>query len=143
MIDGPEKVSGAAKFTADLAGTDALAARIFRSPYAHAELLSVDIEAALRLPGVRAVVTGADCDTTFGVLPIAMNEYPLARDRVRYRGEPIAAVAADDDATARKAIELIRNEVRELPAHFTAQAALAADAVLLHADRPGNVERAG
>ena len=52
------------------------------------------------MPGVVAVVTGADCDKTFGVLPIAYTEYPLARDRVRYRGEPIAAVAAVDDATA-------------------------------------------
>ena len=54
-----------------------------------------------KLPGVKAIVTGADCDKTFGVLPIARSEHPLARDKVRYRGEPVAAVAAVDEATAR------------------------------------------
>ena len=49
---------------------------------------------------MKAIVTGADCDKTFGVLPIARSEHPLARDKVRYRGEPVAAVAAVDDATA-------------------------------------------
>ena len=57
------------------------------------------MSAALRLPGVKAIVTGADCDKTFGVLPIARSEHPLARDKVRYRGEPVAAVAAVDDTT--------------------------------------------
>ena len=81
-----------------------LAGRIYRSPYSHAEILEVDVSEALQLPGVKAVVTGADCDKTFGVLPIARSEHPLARDKVRYRGEPVAAVAAVDDATARRAI---------------------------------------
>jgi len=118
-----------------------LAGRIYRSPYAHAEILDVDVSAAARLPGVKAIVTGADCDKTFGVLPIARSEHPLARDKVRYKGEPVAAVAAVDDATARQAIELIRMKVRELPAYYTAAAALAPDAVALHAGRPGNIER--
>ena len=68
-----------------------------------------------------AIVTGADCDKTFGVLPIARSEHPLARDKVRYKGEPVAAVAAIDEATADKAMRLIRMKVRELPAYFTAQ----------------------
>ena len=62
----------------------------------------MDISEAAKLPGVKAIVTGADCDKGFGVLPIARTEHPLARDRVRYCGEPVAAVAAIDDATARK-----------------------------------------
>src|SRR6266705_432609 len=78
-----------------------LAGRIYRSPYAHAEIVAVDVSEAAKLPGVKAIVTGADCDRTFGVLPIARSEHPLARDKVRYRGEPVAAVAAVDDATAR------------------------------------------
>ena len=77
-----------------------LAGRIYRSPYAHAEILEVDVSEARELPGVMAIVTGADCDKTFGVLPIARSEHPLARDKVRYRGEPVAAVAAVDEATA-------------------------------------------
>ncbi|MBV8753823.1 MAG: 4-hydroxybenzoyl-CoA reductase subunit alpha [Hyphomicrobiales bacterium] len=141
MVDGPEKVSGRAKYTADLVRPGLLAGRIFRSPYAHAEILEVDVTAAARLPGVTAIVTGADCDRTFGVLPIARTEHPLARDKVRYKGEPVAAVAAVDDATARRAIELIRMKVRELPAYYTATAALAPGAVALHARRPNNIER--
>ena len=132
LIDGPEKVSGRAKYTADLIAPDQLAGRIFRSPYSHGEIVDVDISEALKLPGVKAIVTGADCDKTFGVLPIARSEHPLARDRVRYRGEPVAAVAAVDDAIAREALRRIRFTVRELPAYYTAAAALAPGAVLLH-----------
>src|ERR1700720_2375383 len=117
MVDGPDKVSGRAKYTADILAPGRLAGRIYRSPYSHAEILAVDISEALKLPGVRTIVTGADCDKTFGVLPIARSEHPLARDKVRYRGEPVAAVAADDDATARKALGLINLTGRELPAH--------------------------
>jgi 4-hydroxybenzoyl-CoA reductase subunit alpha len=141
MVDGPEKVSGRAKYTADVVKPGTLAGRIYRSPYAHAEILDVDISAAARVPGVKAIITGADCDRTFGVLPIARSEHPLARDKVRYKGEPVAAVAAVDDATARKAVELIRMRVRALPAYYTAQAALAPDAVAIHAHKPNNIER--
>src|SRR5262249_41141097 len=118
MVDGPEKVSGRAKYTADLVGLGLLARRIYRSPYSHAEIVDVDISEAAKLPGVKAIVTGADCDRGFGVLPIARTEHPLARDKVRYRGEPVAAVAAVDDATARKALSLITMKVRELPAYY-------------------------
>jgi 4-hydroxybenzoyl-CoA reductase subunit alpha len=141
MVDGPEKVSGRAKYTADFIAPGTLAGRIYRSPYAHAEILDVDVSQALALPGVLAIVTGADCDKPFGVLPIARNEHPLARDRVRYKGEPVAAVAAIDEATAEKAIRLIRMRVKELPAYFTAADALAPGAVQLHDKKPGNLER--
>ena len=77
MVDGPEKVSGRAKYTADVLQPEMLAGRIYRSPYAHAEILEVDISEAAKLPGVLAIVTGADCDKTFGVLPIARSEHPL------------------------------------------------------------------
>src|SRR5215475_4123578 len=111
MVDGPEKVSGRAKYTADVIRPGVLAGRIYRSPYAHAEILAVDVSAAAQVPGVVAIVTGADCDKTFGVLPIARSEHPLARDKVRYKGEPVAAVAAVDEATADKAARLIRMKV--------------------------------
>jgi 4-hydroxybenzoyl-CoA reductase subunit alpha len=141
LIDGPEKVSGRAKYTGDLIGPDQLAGRIYRSPYSHGELVHVDVSEALKLPGVKAIVTGADCDKTFGVLPIARSEHPLARDRVRYRGEPVAAVAAVDDATALEALRRIKLTVRELPAYYTAAAAMAPGAVALHDHKPGNIER--
>jgi len=141
MIDGPEKVSGRAKYTADILAPGMLAGRIYRSPYSHADIFAVDVTEALKVPGVVAIVTGADCDKTFGVLPIARSEYPLARDKVRYRGEPVAAVAAVDDSSAREAIRRIKLTVRELPAYYTAHAALAPAAVLLHEKKPGNIER--
>ncbi len=141
MVDGPEKVSGRAKYTADILAPGMLAGRIYRSPYGHGEILEVDVSEAEKLPGVKAIVTGADCDKTFGVLPVARSEHPLARDRVRYRGEPVAAVAAVDDATARKAVELIKLKIRELPAYYSAKEALAPDAVNIHDYRPHNIER--
>src|ERR1700741_2296343 len=141
MVDGPEKVSGRAKYTADFIAPGTLAGRIYRSPYAHAEIIAVDASEALKLPGVLAIVTGEDCDKPFGVLPIARNEYPLARGKVRYKGEPVAAVAAVDEATAAQALGLIKMRVNELPAYFRAADALAPDAVQLHEKKPGNLER--
>ncbi|HUY82975.1 MAG TPA: 4-hydroxybenzoyl-CoA reductase subunit alpha, partial [Steroidobacteraceae bacterium] len=94
-----------------------------------------------RLEGVVAIVTGEDCRVPYGVLPIAMNEYPLARGKVRYRGEPVAAVAAVDARTAARALELIEFEVRELPAYYDSAGARAPDAVRIHDDKPGNLER--
>lgn len=140
LVDGIEKVTGRARYTADLA-EGAAVARILRSPVAHGLIRRVDATAAAALPGVLAVVTGAHCAHPFGVLPIAMNEYPMARERVRYRGEPVAAVAAVDAATAARALKLIAVEIEPLPAHFSAAEARAPGAALLHEDRPGNIER--
>jgi len=141
LIDGVEKVSGTARYTADLSASNALFGLILRSPCAHARILEIDTSEALKLPGVRAIVTGADCDTPYGVIPIAQNEFPLARDRIRYYGEPVAAVAAVDEATAREAVKRIKLRLEELPAYFTAAEARAADAMLLHDNKPGNIER--
>jgi 4-hydroxybenzoyl-CoA reductase subunit alpha len=141
LIDGVAKVTGRARFTADLEHADSSIGRIFRSPVSHGRIRRLDVSAARALPGVVAVVTGEDCQYPFGVLPIAMNEYPLARERVRYRGEPVAAVAAVDAATADRALRLIRLEVEELPAVYTVAAARAPQAVQLHDDKPGNIER--
>jgi len=141
LIDGIEKVTGKAKYTADLDHGDALTGRILRSPVAHGRIIRIDTSAALALEGVVAIITGDDCDKTYGVLPIAMNEYPMARDRLRYKGEPLAAVAAVDAETAARALDLIELEIEELPAYATPKAARATDAVLLHDNKPGNLER--
>ena len=141
FVDGVEKVTGAARYTADLPAPNALVGMILRSTYAHAELLEVDISQALKTPGVRAVITGDACDMPYGVIPIAQNEFPLARGKVRYIGDPIAAVAAIDEDSARLAISRIRVTVRELPAYFKAADARAADAVQLHENKVGNIER--
>ncbi len=141
LVDGVEKVTGQAQFSADFYPNDALCGVIFRSPYAHAEILELDLTAARALDGVVAIVSGDDCPHTYGIIPIARNEYPMARDRVRYYGEPVAAIAAIDEKTARKALSLIKMKVKELPAYFTIKDALADDAILLHDDKPGNIER--
>jgi 4-hydroxybenzoyl-CoA reductase subunit alpha len=141
LIDGVEKVTGRAQYTADLPARHALVGAILRSPLPHARIRGIDTRAAREIPGVHAVVTGDDCDVPYGVIPIACNEFPLARERVRYRGEPVAAVAAVDEATARAALAAIVLDLEPLPALFDARAALAPDAIQLHADKPGNVER--
>lgn len=141
FVDGVEKVTGAARYTADLPAAGALVGMLLRSPYAHAELIEVDISTALALPGVRAVITGDECDMPYGVIPIAQNEFPLARGKVRYIGDPIAAVAADDEDTARRAIAAIKLTVRELPAYFKVADSRKDGAVLLHDNKPGNIER--
>ncbi len=141
LIDGIEKVTGRAHYTADLFAPEAMVGRIYRSPYAHADIISIDISEALALPGVVAIITGDACDKPYGILPVAQNEFPLARDRVRYFGEPVAAVAAVDEETAAAALRLIRMEVRELPVYTDAASARAPDAVLLHENRKGNLER--
>ena len=141
LIDGIEKVTGRARYTADLDHADALVGCILRSPVSHGEIIRLDVSKARSLDGVIAVVTGDDCPFTYGVLPVAMNEYPMARERVRYRGEPIAAVAAIDAATAERAINLIELELRRLPAYYTSEEARALGATLLHDNKPGNLER--
>jgi len=142
LVDGVEKVTGAARYTADLAPRGALVGAILRSPVAHARIRGVDTSRARAMPGVRAVVTGDDCAIAYGVIPIAQNEYPLARDRVRYRGEPVAAVAADDAATAQAALAAIVLDLEPLPAYFDAKSARAEGAEPLHENKPGNLERA-
>ena len=141
LIDGVDKGSGRARYTADLPFPGALVGRIGRSPVAHGRIVHIDATRALALPGVRAVVTGDDFSAPYGVIPIAQNEWPLAREVVRYRGEPLFAVAADDIDAAEAALAAVEVEIEPLPAYFDADAARAPDAVLLHANKPGNLER--
>ena len=141
LIDGVEKVTGRALYTADLPAREALVGAILRSPVAHARIRSIDVSRARAMPGVRAVITGDECDVPYGVIPIAQNEYPLARERVRYCGEPLAAVAAVDMATARAALSAITLDLVPLPAYFDASSSRASDALLLHDDQPGNIVR--
>ncbi|MGY9001756.1 MAG: 4-hydroxybenzoyl-CoA reductase subunit alpha [Rhodospirillales bacterium] len=141
LVDGPEKVTGKALYSADFIPSDCLVGRIFRSPVSHAEIIEVDISEAQALPGVKAVITGDETDEPYGVLPIARFEYPLARDKVRYKGEPVACVAAIDVETAQKAIDLIKFKYKKLPAYFTSQDAMKEGAVNIHDHREGNIER--
>lgn len=141
LVDGIEKVTGRARYTADLPCPGALVGRIGRSPVAHGVIRRIDATRALALPGVRAVVTGQDFAAPYGVIPIAQNEWPLARDRVRYRGEPLFAVAADHVDAADAALAAVVVEIDPLPAHFDVDSARTPGATLLHDDKPGNLER--
>src|SRR6202162_45263 len=107
LIDGIEKVTGRAHYTADLPFAEALVGRILRSPIAHGLIRGIGTIAARAIPGVRAVIVGEDFAAPYGVIPIAQNEWPLARGKVRYRGEPLAAVAAIDEASAEAALAAI------------------------------------
>jgi 4-hydroxybenzoyl-CoA reductase subunit alpha len=141
LIDGIEKVTGRARYTADIPFGETLVGRILRSPVAHGVIRGVDVSKAKAIAGVRAVITGEDFAAPYGVIPIAQNEWPLARDKVRYRGEPIAAVAAVDEATAHAALAAIVLDIEPLPAYFSAADARAADAMRLHEKKIGNIER--
>jgi len=141
LVDGIEKVTGRARYTADLPLGATLVGRIFRSPVAHGVIRRIDASRALALPGVHAVVTGEDFVAPYGVIPIAQNEWPLARGKVRYRGEPLFAVAADDEASVEAALAAVDVEIDHLPAYFAAADARADGALLLHDNKPGNIER--
>ncbi|HWP35476.1 MAG TPA: molybdopterin cofactor-binding domain-containing protein [Thermodesulfobacteriota bacterium] len=132
-IDGVEKVTGRARFTGDLVLPGMLEGRVLRSPYPHARIEAIDTAAAERLPGVVAVLTGRDLRDLDPYYGHCLRDRPIvALDRVRYVGEPVAAVAAVDRWTADAALALIRVDYRELPAAATVEAALAPDAPVLH-----------
>src|SRR6266571_1193293 len=114
--------------------------KVLRSPFAHAKVLSVDTSEAESLPGVVCVLTGADLSDLDPYWGHAIKDRPIvALERVRFAGEPVAAVAAEDEATAAAAVNAIRVEYEELPVAGTIDEALAADAPLVHEGelRPG------
>ncbi len=130
-VDGLEKVTGAARFTADLSRPGMLWGRALRSPLPHARILRIDARKALALRGVRAVVTGADCPRhTFGNL--IKDQHVVAFDKVRYIGDEVALVAATDPDIAREAVDLIEVEYEPLPAVFDIDDAIREGAPLVH-----------
>ena len=130
-VDALEKVSGAAVFGPDVKLVGMLYGKALRSPHAHARIVSINLEAVRNMPGVRAVVTGADMPGVLG--GEAVKDMPfLAQGKVRYMGEPVAAVAAEDEATALKAVELIEVVYDELPVVADPLAALEKGAPLIH-----------
>lgn len=139
-VDAPGKAKGETVFTTDVKLPGMLQGRLLRSPLPHARILNIDASRALRLPGVKAVVTGADTPgIPFGYLPIYADQYPLARDKARYNGDEVAAVAAVDEDTAEEALSLIRVDYEELPAVFDPVEALREGAPQLHDKAKGNV----
>jgi putative selenate reductase molybdopterin-binding subunit len=133
-----EKVTGAAKYAADVAMPAMLWGKILRSPHAHARILHIDTSQAEKLPGVKAIITGRDQDVprvsiSFVDTPrYPGDQYALAVGKVRYIGDEIAAIAAVDEDTAEEALGLIRVEYEPLPAVFDPEAAMRSDASRVH-----------
>jgi len=139
--DGPDKVTGRANYGADFALPGMLMGAVLRSPHAHARIVSIDSEAALAMPGVEAVVTGADLPsfdhTWIGVSTTGIDHWDwacncIARDRVLYHGHAVAAVAATSVERAREALERIEVHYEVLPAVLDIDQALAPGAPVLH-----------
>lgn len=131
-IDGIEKVTGAAQFVTDIMLPRMLHGRIKRSPHAHARIVHVDTSKAEALPGVRAVLTAEDVPPKL-LGTLTLDQYFIARDRVRIVGEPVAAVAAETPEIAQEPIELIEVEYEELPAVYDPEEAMKLDCpVVLH-----------
>lgn len=138
--DAIEKVTGAALYAADLRFPGMLYGKALRSPFAHARILSIDTKAAEKLPGVIAVACGHELAALGGE---AVKDMPfLARDKVRYIGEPVAAVAALDEQTAEEAVKLIKVEYEELPAVFDPVSGALPGAPLVH-EHPQTYEHIG
>ena len=135
-VDGIEKVTGKAKFVGDISVPGMLYGKILRSPYPHARLLSIETKKAEALAGVVAVLTAADIAD---VNPIYNGRPVIAMHKVRYVGEPVAAVAAEDLASAEDALSAIQVNYEELPSVTGIDAALQKGAPVIHEDKAGNI----
>src|SRR5438552_18054472 len=124
-VDAYAKVTGRALYADDIMLPRMLHGRLLRSPHAHARILSIDTHRALELPGVVAILTGEDLPQKFGILPSSQDEYALAIDKVRYVGDPVAAVAALDPDILDEALKLIQVEYEVLSALMSIDEALA------------------
>src|SRR5262249_46711283 len=141
--DGLDKVTGRAQYGADFQAAGLLHGRVLRSPHAHARIRKIDPSAALKLPGVEAVVTSGDLPdpgnrvANLGEGAIVLRHLPnncLAGEKSLYHGHAIAAVAAVNGHIAEEALALIKVEYEPLPPVIDVRKAMAADAPILHAD---------
>ena len=126
-VDALEKVTGAAKYGADVHPPGMLYGKIVRSEFPHANILHIDTSQAEKLPGVRAIITQADVESGRKV---------FASDKVLYFGEPLAAVAAIDPDIAEEAVDLIKIEYEPLPVVQDVMEAIKPAAPRLHSDEP-------
>ncbi|CCQ75121.1 molybdopterin cofactor-binding domain-containing protein [Magnetospira sp. QH-2] len=138
-IDAPGKVSGALKYAGDMVMPNMLHVQVLRSPRAHAKIVTLDTRAAEALDGVEAVITSADVPGVDGFGVFVHDQPIMARDKVRYVGEAVAAVAAEDLETAKQALRLIDVTYEDLPAVFHAEEALKPGAPVLHDRAPDNL----
>ncbi len=137
-IDGVSKATGEAVYADDIQLPGMLHAKTLRSPHAHARIVSIDTSRARALPGVHAVITGADLSIQYGVIPWTPDETALATEKVRFIGDEVAAVAAVDEDTANAALELIDVEYEELHAFLDPRDSLERDEPQIHTNRKEN-----
>jgi carbon-monoxide dehydrogenase large subunit len=146
--EDPRLITGAGEFVDDLRVPGCLHAAMLRTPHAHARIRGIDVAAARRAPGVVGVYVAADLGAVgdpmpiyapHPALPVPCKIMPLARDRVRFVGEPVAVVIADDVYRAHDALDLIRVDYEPLPALVDVEAALAPGAPILHPEIGSNV----
>ena len=131
-VDGPAKVTGQTKFADDVMLPRMLHCKLLRAKIAHARILSIDVSNALARPGVVAIATGADLPIPFGILPVSQDEHALCTDRVRFVGDPVAAIAAVDEDAAFDALDSIDVEYEPLPPIGTIDEGLAPAAIPIH-----------
>lgn len=132
-VDALEKVTGEAVFSVDISLPKMLQAKILRSPYAHAAIRRLDVTKARTLEGVRMVVTAADVPGFRNRSELSLSQLPhLAREKVVYAGQPVAAVAAVSQEIAEKALDLIEVEYEQLEPVFDAVEAMGPSAPLVH-----------
>ena len=123
-VDGRAKVTGQTRFADDLVLPRMLYAKLLRSPHPHARIVAVDAAAAAAAPGVVLVLTGADFPVAYGIMPVSQDEHALCRDRVRYVGDPVAAVVAASERDAADALSLIKVAYEPLATIATPEEAL-------------------
>ena len=142
-VDSWEKCTGRLEYADDLDRSMLAHGKLKRSTEAHARLVDVDVSDARAMDGVYAVITGEDLPTEFGIMPAAEDETALAQSKVRYVGEPIAAVAARDELTARRAIDAIDVTYEPLTAYTSIEEALDDPEHPIHEEHggEGNVDR--
>ncbi|MFC1970801.1 xanthine dehydrogenase family protein molybdopterin-binding subunit [Chloroflexota bacterium] len=134
-VDALDKVTGQAEYTSDVKLHRMLHAKILRSPYAHAKIINIDTSKAKKLAGVKVVATGKDAPDER--MYLLKDRYILARDTVRFVGEPVAAVAAEYIDIVEEALDLIEVDYEELPAIFDIEEAMQTEPpVIVNTDIP-------
>lgn len=141
-VDGLAKATGAAVYADDIVLPGMLHAKTLRSPHAHAKIRRIDVSKARALKGVHAVITGDAMPIKYGVIPWTPDENALAVDKVRFIGDPVAAVAAIDEDTANAALKLIEVEYELLHAFFDPHESLVRAEPAIHEGRKeGNISK--
>ena len=131
-VDARAKCTGQTRFADDIVLPRMLFAKLLRSHIPHAAIRSIDVSKALKLPGVVAVITGKDLPVPYGILPVSQDEHALCIDKVRFIGDPVAAIAAIDEDTAFAAMDLIDVEYEKLTPISSIEEALKIEEPRIH-----------